>query len=186
MALVQDLEADPFFGSDSALARYPHANYDYAVRPVLSIIDRWPFTVAEAPSESSKNRRRYPLTSSGTPITSLTVIDLPISVGRYKWSQVWMGYTVEESVASPVPVVIKFFLERAFPSQEEGGNRITGRSQIISEAWSYTRMKTLQGRQGWTRRSRYNHIFSTGCEVPWSLGVYKAKLLPFIEYLINL
>ncbi len=109
MVLVQDLETDPFVGSDRALARYARANYDYAVRPVLSIIDRWPFTIAEAPSESSKNRRRYPLTSSGTPITSLTVIYIPISVGRSKWSQVWMGCIVEESVASPVPVIIKLF-----------------------------------------------------------------------------
>ncbi len=114
----------------------------------------------------------------------MTAIDIPISVGRYKWSQVWVGYIEEESEASPVPVVIKLFLERGFPSQEGDKNQITGRSQILSEAWSYTRMKRLQGRQSWTR-SRCNHIFTTGREIPWSLGVYKVNLLSVLEYSIN-
>ncbi len=150
MTLLEDLKADPFFASESDKPAITdqYSRWDYSVRPALSIIDQLSLSLVEPVPESSesKSRRRHPLTSSQAPI-SIEAIDVTISVGNRKWSQVWIGGIVEQSSASNVPVVVKLFLERAFPYQDKGVEQITGRSQAMAESWSYARMKHLQGKK---------------------------------------
>ncbi|TDL19042.1 hypothetical protein BD410DRAFT_842443 [Rickenella mellea] len=131
--------------------------------PRLEILDQWMSSVVDPvfdpPPHRSRRDRCY-LEPNETPSVIPTA---SICTGMDRWSQVWLGAMLLSPNTSTTTVAIKIYQQCLFPGEtSQDGAKL---SKV--EAFSYVKMKNLQGR-----------------EVPWSYGFYNVhRSFKFLCYL---
>ncbi|KAI0923111.1 hypothetical protein AcW1_002412 [Taiwanofungus camphoratus] len=157
------------------MERYAATSLPHCNEPTeLTILARWPFFDFGWESNTSQDRRSVPSIMRHQAFRKADGVRLSatraLQTGNYNWSQVWEGnlsLSNEVSETRSATVVIKIYQESLMDLSEDDDAEMITATRVLSssakhaktEAWAYTRMQSLQGK-----------------EIPWFYGFFKLQL----------